>query len=80
MYSPSTPTSSQVSHAASNSDVLTPGRKVQALLAQFDDSDSDVSTAPKNNRLALGASSDLPVKTSPTHVSRSSWAEPAGSS
>ena len=77
MSSPSTPTSSQVSHTASNSDVLTPGRKVQALLAQFDDSDSDISTAPKNNRLAPGASSDLPENTSPTHVSRSSWAEPA---
>ena len=77
MSSHSSPTSSQVSHTASNSDVLTPGRKVQALLAHFDDSDSDVSTAPENNKLALGASSKLPQKTSPTHVSRPRRAEPA---
>lgn len=55
MSVPNTPASSQLSRDGSTSDVLTPARKVQALLAQFDDSDSDPSTGPKHSRTTAGA-------------------------
>jgi mediator of replication checkpoint protein 1 len=50
MSAPSTPASSQLSRNSPRSDVLTPGAKVQALLAQFSDSDSDASIVPKHRK------------------------------
>ena len=71
MSASSTPASSQPSRDGSALDVLTPVRKVLALLAQFDDSDSDASIGPKHRRKALNASSERPQSTSHTRVPHS---------
>jgi mediator of replication checkpoint protein 1 len=71
MSASSTPASSQSSRDGSALDVLTPGQKVEALLAQFADSDSDASTGPKHRRKALSASSERLQSTSHTHVPHS---------
>jgi mediator of replication checkpoint protein 1 len=66
MSAPSTPASSPLSPSRSTSDVLTPGRKVLALLAQFDDSDSDASNAPLAAK-KLDVATSEPAK--PSHQS-----------
>jgi mediator of replication checkpoint protein 1 len=76
MSSPSTPSSSPLSPSGSTSDVLTPSRKLKALLAQFDDSDSDGSTAPRvTKKLDVAASQPAkPTHPSPLPATRSSSA------
>ncbi|RDW72268.1 uncharacterized protein DSM5745_07440 [Aspergillus mulundensis] len=53
MSSPSTPRSTRSASAAANSpEMLTPGRKIKAMLAAFDsdsDSESEIATKPKSN-------------------------------
>lgn len=68
MSAPSSPSSSQLSRHGSTSDILTPGQKVQALLAQFDDSDSDALTAPENTKKYDIATSG-PAKSSHSPIS-----------
>lgn len=70
MSAPSTPRSTRSASAAANSpEMLTPGRKIKAMLAAFDsDSESETGNAVKQSKDA--SSSNSPQKTNPNPTTR----------